>query len=241
MELQDKIKNIEAYFSDLHFIEDGHKYYVGDNKIQYSVSGLVHKFIEYVDFDAIAAKKDIELGLPNGSHKQLWKKNSEYACALGTKVHFFGELYPLHRNIKPMQPKEAAIAKFWDDLPKHIVPAVLELGMYHKKHMFSGTADVLVYDTKKDIFYILDYKTNGDLFKNFKDKRLLEPFTDLQDSPINHYALQLSLYQILFEQTGYKVGHRKIIWLKDDGSYELYSLKDYTKELNDCLDRGLAF
>ncbi len=241
MELQDKIKGIEEFFNQLTFVEKTHKYYVGDDKIKYSVSGLIHKFVEHVDFDEIAEKKDRELGLPVGSHKQMWKYNAESACALGTKVHFFGELYPFCKELEPTNPQEEAIVKFWNDLPEHIVPAKMELQMYHKEYMFAGTADILLYDTKKDVFHIADYKTNKDLFKNFADKRMLAPFDDLQDSPISHYGLQLSFYQILFEQTGHKVESRKIVWLKNDGSYELYPLKDYTNELREQLKNGLSW
>jgi hypothetical protein len=46
------------------------------------------------------------------------------------------------------------------------------------------------------------------------------------------------LYQILLEQlSDIKVIKRKIIWVKNDGSYELLDTKDYTNELKEFLKR----
>ena len=75
------------------------------------------------------------------------------------------------------------------------------------------------------------HNTNEDLFKNYKGKKLLAPFEDLLDSPYNKYQLQLSMYQLLFEQCGYEVESRRIIWLKPNGTYENFKTEDLTQEL----------
>ena len=64
---------------------------------------------------------------------------------------------------------------------------------------------------------------------------MLGPFKDLLDMPLNHYQLQLSFYQILFEQLGLRVESRKIIWVKPTGDYEMYDTQDYTSILKDYL------
>ena len=143
----------------------------------------------------------------------------------------FGEHYVYNRNMKPSCPQEEAIVKFWNDVPDHIVPCKMELQMYHKYFMFAGTCDILLYDTKNKTFILGDYKTNEDLFKNFKQKRLLYPFNNLLDSPFNKYQLQLSFYQILFEQIGLRISSRKLIWLSKDGTYKMYDTEDYTLPL----------
>jgi hypothetical protein len=40
-----------------------------------------------------------------------------------------------------------------------------------------------------------------------------------------------SFYQLLFEQTGYKVSSRKIIWLLKTAEYIMYDCENLTKEL----------
>ena len=75
------------------------------------------------------------------------------------------------------------------------------------------------------------HNTNKDLFKNYKGKTLLAPFEDLLDSPYNKYQLQLSMYQLLFEQCGFEVESRRIIWLKPNGTYENFKTEDLTQKL----------
>ena len=146
------------------------------------------------------------------------------------------EGYVVDRTHKSMSGFDDAIKKFWADLPDYIVPLLLEIRMYHKKYMFAGTADILLYNTRTGQIYIADYKTNKDLFKNYQGQRMTGPFSHLLCSPFNHYKLQLSYYQILLEQIGIKVSGRKLIWLKKEGDYLLYNLDDYSDVLRTELE-----
>jgi len=107
--------------------------------------------------------------------------------------------------------------------------------MYHFKHLFAGTADIILFDTKTQTYIIADYKTNKDLLKNYKGKTMLGPFSHLLDNPLNHYAIQLSYYQLLLEQVGVKVSKRIIIWLGLDGNYQLFNTEDVTDILKQQL------
>jgi hypothetical protein len=60
---------------------------------------------------------------------------------------------------------------------------------------------------------------------------MLPPFQDFPDEPLSHYTLQLSCYQMGIQQLGLPVSHRIIIWLKDDGTYELINVPDVTDRL----------
>src|SRR5690606_15679463 len=126
------------------------------------------------------------------------------------------EMFVNDRSLIPSTPHEEAVVKFWNDLPDFVVPVFLELRMYHKKYMFAGTTDVVLCNKRTGQFIIADYKTNKDLFYNFKNNKLQYPFHNLLDSPFNKYQLQLSYYQILLEQLNIKVSTRKIIWLKPE-------------------------
>ena len=64
---------------------------------------------------------------------------------------------------------------------------------------------------------------------------LLPPFNNYIDQSKSIYTIQLSAYQLGIEQLGYKVSDRKLIWLKDDGTYEKISLDDVTKTLKNTL------
>ena len=228
----DKIVN---FFKVLDFNEEEHVYSVKGKPLKYSVSGLIKNFYREADFDKIALAIDNRDSLSPGTTSILWDLNSKVSLALGTRAHFFGEIYAFNKSVKPLNGYEEAIVKFWKDLPSHIVPVTMELQMYHKDYMFAGTGDILLYNKNTGKYIIGDYKTNKDLFKNHKKQKMVGIFNELLDMPFNHYQLQLSFYQILFEQLGLEVESRKIIWVKPDGNYEMYDTKDYTAELNDYL------
>lgn len=147
--------------------------------------------------------------------------------------------------MKAIYPKEFAIIKFWKDLPKCIVPIAAENKVFNVNddYAYSGTFDILFYydselDNKpssKSGLMIFDYKTNVDLYKNFKGKRLLEPFTELLDMDLSIYKLQLSAYQLCLETIGLKIIARRLIWLKPDSTYEKIPLESYTKMLDNAL------
>ena len=135
-----------------------------------------------------------------------------------------------------IEPKEEAAAKFYEDLPDCLMPILAETKVYREDLGYSGTFDLLFYydaelDGKSDDksgFVIFDYKTNKDLYKNFKGERMFSPFNDLLNCSFNVYQLQLSLYQLALEPIGFKIIGRRIIWLKDDSSYEKISTDSYT-------------
>ena len=82
---------------------------------------------------------------------------------------------------------------------------------------------------------IMDWNTNKDLYKNFKGQKLLSPFDELLDMPLNLYKLQLSLYQSCINKVGLKVVARRILWLKPDGSYDKINLEEYVNMLREAL------
>lgn len=153
----------------------------------------------------------------------------------------------------PTRPKEEAILKFWDEIfsNENIYFVLAETKVYTGKNKqltnlkqdYAGTFDLLWYyknptDDSKSGLIILDYKTNGSLTNDFSrnmGKFFIEPFEDFYDEALSSYKLQLSAYQIPLEDIGLKVIGRRIIWLKDDGTYELIPIEDYTQKLRQVL------
>lgn len=234
--MENTITDIKDYFKDLVFNEEKHIYTVEGRQLP-SVSKLIEKFTIKFDEHTVSLEVSERTGATQAEILAEWEATRIEACDRGHRVHLFGELYPFNRSLKPTCKQEEAVVKFWDSLPEHIVPVFVEIRMYHKILGFAGTSDILLYDKIRETFIIADYKTNKDLFKNFKKKTLLYPFNHLLDSPFNKYQIQLSLYQILFEQTGHKVSSRKIIWLLKTGDFLLYDTDDLTKPLTKYLSQ----
>lgn len=231
-----EIQHVKDFFSKVRFEEKRHLYFVEEKQLEISVSGIVKRFVEEVDFDSISYSIDERDNLPLGTTKKFWSLKSDVACSKGNKAHFFGQIYAFHRNISPGDKYEEAVKKFWDELPPHLIPVFTELEMYHLKYMFGGMADIILYNTITKKFIIVDYKTNEDLFKNFRGKKLLKPFHYILENDYNKYNIQFSLYQILFEQTGYEVENRVLVWLKPDGTYDMFFTEDYSVILKEYLE-----
>jgi len=223
MDELEKIRaDIQVFFSGLDFDAEKHRYSVDGLALETSVSGIVERFSEKVDFGRKALEKDMRLGLEPGTTKAEWDAHNRAACDRGTAIHLFAERWLEDRSLAPTCGEEEAVVGFWTEaVPMHWRPVLQELRMWHKEHLFAGTMDVLLWDELTGEFAIVDYKTNKDLFKNFMGKTLLPPFGDLLDSPFSKYRIQLSLYQMLFEQTGYRVSKRKLVWLTENG-YKVY-------------------
>ena len=149
----------------------------------------------------------------------------------------------------PYNKKEEAVAKFYEDLFKidSVYPVMAEAQIYtgindtlNLSTNYSGTFDMLFAYKLKDNWKlgIFDWKTNVSLENNFNQthkKTLLQPFDYLIDESKSIYTIQLSAYQLGITQLGYEVADRKIIWLRDDGTYEKISVADITNDLKNAL------
>lgn len=193
-----------------------------------------------------------------------WKIKSSHACEFGTEVHAFGEsmfyfMVGEYENIlpecknkfvdgkpKPSNKFEEAVVQFWNDLPENFVPVMAEAKVFNKPvdgqgQAYAGTFDILFYyvddnNPSNSGLVIFDYKTNEDLFKNFKGQTLLYPFNDMLDQNSSYYTLQLNCYQIPLENIGYKVVGRRLIWVKPDGTYEKVKIPSITDRVRKALN-----
>lgn len=143
----------------------------------------------------------------------------------------------------PCAPKQEAVMKYWEDLFKleDVYPLFAECKMYMPldnkygiNEIFCGTADIFLAYKNKGKWSLLchDYKTNTSLLSDYNTKNnimMLKPFDNLIDQALSHYTLQLSLYSLMIENLGYDVIDRRIIWLKDDATYEKIKVP-YIKE-----------
>ena len=229
----DKRKEILQFFQELRFEDTSHTYEVRGFPLT-SVSNMIKGFVEKVDFNMIAGFIARKEGVTKAEVLDRWETKKNNACSLGHSVHLFGETF-METGAEPTNGFEEAIVAFWKSLPSYLVPFIFELKMFSKELGLAGTTDIILYNTLTGNFIIADYKTNESLVKNFKEKTLLPPFDNLLDCPLSKYEIQLSAYQILFEQTGYKVEDRMVIWLRPYGNFEIIKTRDLTNILKETL------
>lgn len=188
--------------------------------------------------------------------EKSWRDNANNATTKGTIAHEFGEsckyyftgeydkILPDYKDRLTDDGKfiardgfEIAVAKFWQDLPDDYIPILTENKIYAKcgtdKVLYAGTFDLLIYSViqGKEGLIMYDWKTNADLFKNFKGQKMLKGLSYLLDTPRNHYEAQQSLYENALNEIGLTVIGKRLIWIKESGEYELVRLTERIKPI----------
>ena len=149
----------------------------------------------------------------------------------------------------PTFPKESAIKKFYDEKNGYLIPVGAEFKlstryMGDRVKKICGTCDLLFYEEDplfgEGQFVLADWKTNASLTNDYKRKNgicMKFPFDNMIDDALSHYTLQFNLYRRMLESVGIKIGDMRLIWLKEDGDYEIVKIG----KLNDSiLDRVLT-
>ena len=191
----------------------------------------------------------------------LGTKTHEYGESLGYLLaghpEFIRDSVRMQYNstynyLAPIHPKEEAVELFMKELPSSYHLVLNETKVYsgrnpdsskNLKEQICGTFDMLYWydgngDSTKAGFVILDYKTNANLYSEYNrnhGKTLLPPFGNLIEEDYGLYIIQLNLYALMLEDIGLPVIARKIVWLKDDGTYEIVD----TPEVLDSLRENL--
>lgn len=260
-------KKILDAFSDVEFFEEGHRYVLNGAELP-SVSAVVSQYEEEFDTDEKAEAYAEKHGETPEYWKDNWKFTNLVATVTGTQVHSYAEsLSWLHvghpENITddnkykyiadknwliPTRPKEKAALNFYKEFPENLHVVLPETRIYNIGNTikYAGTFDLLSYykhptDDSKSGLIVMDWKTNGDLYKEFsrsRGKMMLWPFDSLYDEPFAAYTLQLNLYTLALEKIGLKVIGKRIIWLKDDETYEMIRVGDVSsifKSMDNCL------
>lgn len=246
-------ERIFSAFSDLHFEERRHIYTL-DGIILPSVSKLVESHCDKFDanqkiqtkygtktlVELSAAKTSREEGrtVTTGELLARWDKKRDLRCDIGHETHSFMEYFD--GSQRPATPWQKAGVKFFLDMSVEYDVIFREIRMYTRKYWYAGTSDLLLIHHQTGHIIVADYKTNEDLFKNYKGKTLKEPFDWALENPYNKYQIQLSYYQIMLEDIGFQVDDRQLIYLKDDGTYKMFNLLDLTSDLRQALNNKVV-
>lgn len=253
-------QKILSSFDGLEFVDEGHKYFLNGQELS-SVSSVVAQFEEEFDTQAKAEAYALKNGETPEYWIDKWKFTNLKATVSGTQVHSYGEslswLYLGHpENITddnkykyvedkgwliPTRPKECAALNFFENFPEHMYIVLPETRIYNigDRFKYAGTFDLLVYydhptDKSKSGLIVMDWKTNREIYKEYSrehGKMLVWPFSDLYDEPYGGYVLQTNFYSLALEKIGLKVIGRRIIWLKDDETFEIIPAPDVSKNI----------
>ena len=147
----------------------------------------------------------------------------------------------------PTYAKEFSVKKFYDEKSDCLIPVGAEFKlstryMGDKVRKICGTCDLLFYEEDQLFgegqFVLADWKTNVSLNNDFKRKNgicMKFPFDNMIDDALSHYTLQFNLYRRMLESVGVKIGDMRLIWLKEDGDYEIIKIGKLSDSILDIV------
>ena len=204
------INDFSVYFDDAK-----HQYYIDTEKnVEYwqkipSVTQFVNHYTPPFDVDKIAALSARKHGKTADEVKAEWERKKNAACEMGTRVHANQEkhLKGLTDYEQPKDARERQIMAFgWkaieDMLSAGFKPLDAEKMVFSLTMKLAGTIDALF--MKGRVLYIVDWKTNEQIKTcNEYHQFMLPPAETLEDSALNHYSLQLNLYERILKRDRY--------------------------------------
>jgi len=209
---------------EVSYDDAAHRYYVG-NTTYISATQLVAKF--HTKFDVIERSEYMAYRYGNTPEywRAKWKKENSDSLDRGNGIHNYEE-NKLYKKGYDLLPYPVPVQEFkpgiYINLPDGVYP---ELKLWRHDCRIAGRADkiILTTDDKQPVerhkirrMSLDDHKTNKiirteSFQRDGKYDMMLGPLSHLQDCELNHYSLQLSIYQYMGEYHGFYPGTRRII------------------------------
>lgn len=208
----------------INFTVDEHKYTDVEGNYYTSVTTLIKK---YKTFDKEAVARNYAIKHPEKSAKQwieTWEAIGKESAEYGTKVHKEEEdKVRCEPNCKDGSYQiDGNSIRSLDtllDLEDGLYP---ELLIWSNEFKLAGQVDLV--KLTDGVVDITDYKTykKVDLKSFYNPKKggwtvMKEPLQGLHDCNYNHAGLQLSMYALLLEKLGYKIGTLTMVHINRDG------------------------
>jgi len=179
-----------------------------------------------------------------------WRAEGKRGSTEGDNVHLYAELWPggmlPSDSIQPISDRCVELFKRVDSAFYDLVlirgyqVIASEMIVFSPGMLVAGTIDLLLRDPAANKIIIADWKQNkAELTTTNQYQNLIPPLEHLQDTEINKYSLQLSIYQYFLMKENYfpdTVGYdRMLIHLSPDKDPEYIHLDYYEYEIKEVL------
>lgn len=196
---------------NIEFNEELHLYKsnVNNKEIIYtSVTELVSKYFKPFDAIKIAEKVAKKRNVTKEVIISEWDKTRTDAINYGTRIHQVAEDVLTGAPVRffPENNKESTtfnlVTNAATQLKEKFEIVGVEKIVFDHRLKLAGTIDLLL--KHNDTYLIVDWKTNKELNDENKYYEFgLGPISELADTAINHYALQLSIYEYILKNVEY--------------------------------------
>ena len=226
----------------IRFYEKSHTYWLGRKKLT-SVTTFIKEF--FPEFNAReVARKQAKFPANKAAKRgvRYWLKEWKNSAEQGTMVHKMLE--------------EASSFSFWNEEPEGLQPKFLKKAQQGLKYVnklrnrdkysllipesliydeelgLAGQIDLMVIEeVGSSIVHLFDWKTNKKITsEGYNGRTALEPISELPDSHLSKYGLQLSFYAYMLERKGYVIGDLMVVHLHEDHGAIEYPVS-YNKSL----------
>jgi len=110
-----------------------------------------------------------------------------------------------------------------------------------RKMLYAGTIDALMYNTKKDCYSIIDWKTSKKFDTgNQYSKYMKDPFGHVVACNTSEYSLQLSLYKYILEKyTSIRIGELVLFQIpgKENPMPQVYRCMDFSSQIKEFFEK----
>lgn len=172
-----------------------------------------------------------------------WEQTKETALVKGTEYHKMKEKRVKENVVYGPDMREVSVLSGIDLLSAQDFEAdglYPELILYNDSWNIAGQADWVMKNGKT--VHIKDYKTSKEITKTaFQDQSLLPPVSHVPNCNYYTYSLQLSLYALMLEEHGYKIGNLAIEHVNKETfeTIEMYTIEYMRKEAKDIVKHHL--
>lgn len=169
-----------------------------------SVSKVLGRLKPPFDVAAMSHKVAAKNGLKQCDILQQWDDKRNAACERGKSIHAAIESFLTGCGTSESTAPYRNWLEWWSGKMQPVgieyIVGDIELGI-------AGTIDLISFSPKTNANHIFDWKTNEKFdCKNKWNRKLLNPFQDLDDCDLEIYSLQVSLYRIMMERRGLAMG-----------------------------------
>jgi len=192
------------HLKDIVFNADAHTYFVRGEQY-YGYTGLIGKYKQPFDKEGMSKYVAFRDGKTQEEVLAEWAQGLQDSIDYGTPVHNAaddlintGEIHPDYEI-----EMESIIASLSD---LGLTPLLGEYLIFNDEMKRASSIDLICVD-ENGTLVVCDYKTpaKGIKFDAYKNKKMLYPLSNIEDSTYNHYSLQISLYIRELAKLGFDV------------------------------------